>query len=174
MSKISGDINQEMVRGCETIESLREQLSVAASEILALRTAERLAEANAEIARLKANSVKRTHELLDGIIAQAASQLRERQLREALAVVNNAGDDEWYPYTPEQAKKAISEALDTPTDTSALEAVVAKAGEVMRERCADTAEDYNGKRGEHDGSAIAHLIRAIPAVTLEDLRSKPR
>lgn len=212
MSEISGDVNQEMVRGCETIESLREQLSVAASEILALRkankecveyfaesqkdlaekdaeierldrevdeltrfheedmrqiqrlqmalaytealelgTAERLAAANAEIARLKANSVKRTHELLDGIIAQAASQLREQQLREALDRIGITSLD---------ARQIADDALAIHTDTSDLEAVIQKAGEVMRERCLE----HVGLLSENQS------IRAIPDVTLEDLR----
>ena len=91
----------------------------------------------------------------------AASQLREQQLREALEVVNNAGDDEWYPYTPEQAKKVISEALTLPQDASAIEAMIKKAGEVMRER-------FMCARG--NGQLYPVEIRALPGVTLEDLR----
>lgn len=60
-----------------------------------------------------------------------------------------------------RARKAIA----TPSDTSALEAMIAKAGEVMREQCADYLDRYgevSQRRSEE--------IRALPAVTLEDLK----
>jgi len=57
----------------------------------------------------------------------------------------------------------LSGAISTPSDTSALEAMIAKAGEKMRERVVETI------------LASAHgfpmrEIRALPAVTLEDLK----
>lgn len=52
---------------------------------------------------------------------------------------------------------AVGKLLDAPSDTSALEAIVKKACEVMRERCAEV-----WMMGE------TH-IRALPAVTLDDL-----
>lgn len=54
----------------------------------------------------------------------------------------------------------------TPSDTSVLEAIVKKAGEVMRERSINVAwnnePDCNGP--------IEMEIRTLPAVTLEDLK----
>lgn len=41
-----------------------------------------------------------------------------------------------------------------------LRKAIAEAVRREREACANIAEDYNGKRGEHDGTAIGHLIRA--------------
>ena len=115
----------------QDIELLRQQLSAAAREILALR---------------------------------AASPAREQQYRGALVIADNAGDDEWHPYTPEQAKTAIGKTIALPQDTSALEAMIQKAGEVMRERSISTVTwpyDPNTIRGE---------LRALPGVTLRDLQ----
>ena len=146
----------------QDIELLRQQLSAAAREILALR---------------------------------AASQAREQQYRGALVIADNAGDDEWHPYSPDQAKRAINEALSIPTDPTALEAMIqkatieyqqrlthalgllnaesqieaevnlremiAKAGEVMRERF---------MRARGNGQLYPVEIRAMPGVTLEDLK----
>lgn len=58
-----------------------------------------------------------------------------------------------------RARKAIA----TPSDTSSLEAIVKKAGEVMRERCASES----CRSHEYDATKA---IRTIPAVTLEDLK----
>ena len=67
-----------------------------------------------------------------------------------------------YAEAIEQADKVLA----APSDTSALEAIVKKAGEVMRERSINVAwnnePDCNGP--------IEMEIRALPAVTLEDLK----
>lgn len=78
----------------------------------------------------------------------AASQAREQQLLEALTVVDGNSN---YPITVE--------ALALPQDTTALEALIARAGEVMRERCADSTPHIS----------CDATIRALPGVTLEDL-----
>ena len=88
-----------------------------------------------------------------------AIQAHAQQLRKALEIANNAGYDEWYPYSPEQAKNAINEALALPQDTSALEALIQKAGEVMRKRCFAIGHS----------NSVDKSIRALPAVTLKDL-----
>ena len=154
-------------------ERLRQQLAASQAENESLRRANKecveyfndmqkdLAAANAEIERLKTNAFERTNQLIDGMLAQASIQAWGMKLREALEVVNNAGDDEWYPYTPEQEKKAISEALALPQDISALEAMIQKAGEVMRERF---------MRARGNGQLYPVEIRAMPGVTLEDLK----
>lgn len=54
------------------------------------------------------------------------------------------------------------EALSTQSDTSALEAIVKKVDELVRERC--IGEFLNRTHGYAKG------IRALPAVTLEDLK----
>lgn len=51
----------------------------------------------------------------------------------------------------------------TTSDTSSLEAIVKKAGEVMRERCASES----CRSHEYDATKA---IRTLPAVTLEDLK----
>ena len=57
---------------------------------------------------------------------------------------------------------AVRKLLDAPSDTSSLEAIVKKAGEVMRERCAsESCRSHGFPMSE---------IRALPAVTLEDLK----
>jgi len=53
---------------------------------------------------------------------------------------------------------SVQDILLTPLDTSALEAIVQKAGEAMRERCANVAHNY------------CMTIRALPGVTLKDLK----
>lgn len=58
-----------------------------------------------------------------------------------------------------RARKAIA----TPSDTSALETIIKKAGEVMRERCASES----CRSHEYDATKA---IRTLPAVTLEDLK----
>lgn len=58
---------------------------------------------------------------------------------------------------------AVGKLLDAPSDTSALEAIVKKAGEVMRERCASES----CRSHEYDATKA---IRTLPAVTLEDLK----
>ena len=58
---------------------------------------------------------------------------------------------------------AVGKLLDAPSDTSSLEAIVKKAGEVMRERCASES----CRSHEYDATKA---IRTLPAMTLEDLK----
>ena len=61
---------------------------------------------------------------------------------------------------------AVGKLLDAQSDDSALEAVVKKAGEAMRERSINVAWNY-----EPDCNGPIEMgIRALPAVTLEDLK----
>lgn len=96
----------------------------------------------------------------------AASQAREQQMREQVesafrdgfrspetyndTVLNNE-DDAW-------CRSEAFATLSLPYDTTALEAMIAEAGEVMRERC------------ERESWLMAPVLRSIPGVTLEDLR----
>lgn len=85
----------------------------------------------------------------------AARHLREQQLREALDRIGITSLD---------ARQIADDALAIPSDASALdalEAMIAKAGEVMRDLCAKEAELP---------VFAADAIRALPPVKLEDLK----
>jgi len=41
-----------------------------------------------------------------------------------------------------------------------VEAQLATRDQQVADACAELAEDYNGKRGEHDGTEIGHMIRS--------------
>lgn len=104
----------------------------------------------------------------------AESQAREAKLREALDAVQqvanrsdgiagwhlNGDIASWDSILPE-----VSDALTTPSDATALNELIAKAGEVMQEQCAQRAE----QESIGYSSSIAKAIRALPGVTLEDL-----
>lgn len=95
----------------------------------------------------------------------AASQARELQLREALVnTVKLFKGDHSAPLSSEVIKQQDN-ALALPSDTTAIETMIQKAGEVMRERCASFAETSFAYRFDN-----ANAIRALPGVTLEDLK----
>ena len=116
----------------------------------------------------------------------AASQLREQQLREALkAAAGKFHDYAEYHSMKERTRDNIEkiernmalaricdEALDQPTDTSALEAVVQQAGEVMRERCLSEIDPKYYTHGllKEVVEGCCGDLRALPGVTLEDLQ----
>lgn len=169
------------------IESLRQQLAEKASEIERLKAtlqrrmddirlqaerhvsledkyrdmSQQLAASQAENESLRRANKECVEYFNEAQKDLAASQAREQQYRRALVIADNAGDDEWHPYTPEQAKTAIGKTIALPQDTSALEAMIQKAGEVMRERVMQA-------RGK--GQLYPMDLRALPGVTLEDLR----
>lgn len=96
----------------------------------------------------------------------SAEQAKNVELREALHYSLGAWE---YDGISDEHGSIFQEACsrcDAPSDTSALEAIVKKAGEVMRERSINVAwnnePDCNGP--------IEMEIRALPAVTLEDLK----
>lgn len=88
----------------------------------------------------------------------AASQLQNAQLRSLIDRSFNDHDHKW-------SDDAIA-ALALPANTSALEAMIAKAGEVMRERCAKSCDVIGNNRG----FSCATAIRALPGVTMEDIK----
>lgn len=92
----------------------------------------------------------------DAWLQLAASQAREQQLREALKMFAHR--------FPESS--VAKEALALPSDTSALEALITKAGEAMRDRVVANLLRC-GALG--DGEYL-NAIRAFPAVTLDDLK----
>lgn len=122
----------------------------------------------AEIERLRpladevhaARHVMREHNRL--LVELAASQFREQQMREALQV---AAEVHALAY---RVRNTAINALALPQDTSAMEALIAKAGEVMRERCAHEADPFELKNAL--ATDIAKGIRALPGLKLEDLK----
>lgn len=98
----------------------------------------------------------------------AASQLREQQLLkriastkvllEAVCAVNP--DSACAKYELRENLKTIN----STSDTIALEAVIAKAGDVMQERCSKVAD------WQAEGWTAAIEIRSLPSITLKDLK----
>lgn len=119
----------------ETIESLRQQLAEKDAEIEHMRGVSEchaidLRERDAAIKSHAAKSRELEKQL-------AASQLQNTQLREVLEWVVDIFTDNTLSHErdPELWVGGAKEALAIPADTTALEAMIAKAGEVMRERC---------------------------------------
>lgn len=120
-----------------------------------------------ERAKYVAREVKYEEKLQDYKAQLAESQAREAKLRKAL---------ESYKWQIEGGlicvpNGSINEALDTQPDATALNEMIAKAGEVMRERCFQTAQPEDSYQDEWfsakaDSSA---RIRSLPGVTMEDL-----
>lgn len=137
----------------------------------------KLAEKDAEIERLKAQVftlVRNEHEARQQLVE---SQALVTRLREALDAVQqvanrsegiagwhlNGGIASWDSILPE-----VDEALALPSDNTALREMIAKAGEVMRERCVAA---MGADKGPLCGTKYAtDAIRALPGVTLEDLQ----
>lgn len=101
----------------------------------------------------------------------AASQAREAQLREALEDANDFVErysNRWdgingkHPYTVVESSR---KALALPQDTTALEVMIAEAGEAMRERTVGVCLEDN-----YDLHGYIPSIRALPGVTMEDLQ----
>lgn len=100
--------------------------------------------------------------VLEQLAAEQAKNVELRELVEHFALIDLGrnllpGD---FGLWVLRARKAIS----TPDDTSALEDIVKKAGEVMREKCADASIDLYSERSTFEA------IHALPGVTLEDLK----
>jgi len=171
----------------EEIESLRQKLAGqneyyenvmqdGGNRIKALR--QQLAEKNAEIERLKSTPPEKREDLrcvISDLCDQvrerdqqlAASQAREQQLREALSKCESVLYNRDRFADDVEAHKAAVIALSLPADTTALQSMIAKAGEVMLERC---ASEFNQQHVEYFGDTIQLAIRTIPAVTIEDLK----
>lgn len=154
-----------------TIAELRQQLKHMTDEYRAALDAEQVryrqvVEKDAEIERLKgmvdeiqaAKHVLREHNRL--LVKLAASQACEQQLREATECLLHLCEIIGAPDGPvlEKARQALA----IPQDTSALEAMITKAGEVMRGRC--LRDIWYMPKPQEDA------IRALPAVTLDDIK----
>lgn len=142
-----------------TIESLRKQLAEKDAEIKRL---------NSKLQKQALDCIAADGQAFDSWQQLAASQLQNKQLREAIRDVCCDPDGNVCIglmggcYAD---KEVLEEALALPQDTTALESLIAKAGEVMRERCAVECETHY-----NFSNALAAAIRALPAVTLEDLK----
>lgn len=158
-------------------ENQRLRMALADTEALEIGTGERceqlrqqLAAANAEIERLKSenethwsNGADFTNHIIKLEQQLAASQLREQQYREALeSIAANTCCDRC-----QEAALVARNALALHTDTTALEAIVKKAGECMRERCAAA---FDQPHVEWFGDQIDEEIRALPGVNIGDLK----
>lgn len=128
--------------------------------------------ARAEIEQLMAYNETRTAEVLAATQRLAAEQAKNVELREALESAIN-GLTWWMDNMPQDVTDvdfaeidALQEALAAPSDTSALEAIVKKAGEVMRR----WATDQEMLKGHAGPLIVVYAIRALPAVTLDDLK----
>ena len=127
-----------------------------------------LAEKDEEIEHLDRTKAewKNTAKLLDEKLAvlQAVNQ----QYREALEDARTA-DDLNYCASGAYFTDVIDKTLALPQDTTALESMIAKAGEVMKEKSAIAATKawYQSTCYIHD---ITDSIRALHSVTLEDLK----
>lgn len=110
----------------------------------------------------------------------AESQVREAKLRDVLTQVREQclfSDDEGEIGVSNEAQidlllfDAICMAIKS-TDASALNELITKAGEVMRERCFQlTRRPHNwlGDQAQAYCNEVQRNIRALPGVTLEDL-----
>jgi hypothetical protein len=129
---------------------------------------QQLAEKDAEHGRELRRIGKQTEAVVRALQSEiAASQARERQLREVLGIclkeIESWCDEVGYERFnhPE-----VNKALALPQDTSALEALITKAGEVMRERC---VQEWIVAL-QTPGVTVDDAIRALPGVKLEDLK----
>lgn len=137
-------------------ESLRQQLAESEAERL-------------EQARLLGMSGEREAKLLTQLTAAQASEQRllkrvssTNVLLEAVCAIHP--DSACAKYELAENMKAIA----LPQDTAALEAMIAKAGEVMREQCAALCDRFADR--EMHPAECAGAIRALPSVTLKDLK----
>lgn len=126
--------------------------------------------------------------LLEMLEQLSASQAREQQLRDKVSELINATPGhagqcsglkcrEPYCYScndEDEADKYLQQIWDLchsarellkQSDTSTLESLIAKAGEVMRERCAVECETHY-----NFSNALAAAIRVLPAVTLDEVK----
>lgn len=91
----------------------------------------------------------------------AASQAREQQMALALERLDGWLRERYHVGLVPSERELLEQAQCQ--DTYALEAMIANAGEVMRERCKE-------QLGRLDYWYSANAICALPGVTLEDLR----
>lgn len=107
-----------------------------------------------------------SHELQELREQLAARQLREQQLREALkriADLRNIGKIE-----PEFV---AFEALALPSDTTALEAMIQKAGYVVVTKAKQACIDLGAKGINYSNyTSFVEVIDNLPTVTLNDLK----
>lgn len=71
--------------------------------------------------------------------------------------------------------RCVTDLIATPFDATALNELIAKAGEVMRERTAKNTRDTMFRIGQTSPyrkmvSELLDAIRALPSITLEDLK----
>jgi hypothetical protein len=130
-----------------------------------------LAELAKQLAEWKATAEghKENYDVLNGNLRMqlAASQAREQQYREALEALSDAVgrfvSDEGWRQSDMDNMDAADCLLAKKPGTSALEAMIVKAGEVMRELVCSQVSLHLSERQRQ-------AIRALPGVTMEDLQ----
>lgn len=157
-----GSESHERKMLCDEIESLRQRLAEKDAEIELERTARQQVE-------------KLLHKQAETI---AASQLQNTQLREVVDKANGKllaatmCHQNAVGVLVEEAYQVTTKALSLPQDTTALEAIKAQvaheAGEVMRQRA---ILPFIQDHCEYFGREITDAIRALPGVTLEDIKN---
>ena len=145
----------------EKCDQLRAELEAARTEIERLKTVPMKYRRMAFNAHLQDENAKLSKQLA----AEQAENMGLRELVEHFALIDLGRSllpcdfGLWVV----RARKAIA----TPSDTSALEAIVKKTGEVMREQILDP---HLTRVLQGSEMVIANAIRTLPAVTLEDLK----
>lgn len=134
---------------------------------VALKEAQEAAEFNFQQYQDAGRLLCEAHEQL------AASQAREVQLRDALSeLVDLVQDIRAGEYAPDSFTcQAAIAALALPSDTTALEALIAKAGDVAIAKARQACIDLGAKGIDYfNYTAFVEAIRALPGVKLEDLK----
>ena len=109
------------------------------------------------------------------LAAQEAVNVKLRNIFSDLILTNISEQPEWDQYKNNgdmwlaYLGRVCGTALVIPSDTTALNELITKAGEVMRKRCADYCANLL-LYGENDEHEWADRIHALPSVTLEDLK----
>lgn len=94
------------------------------------------------------------------------------KMREALITLRDNHRFNVRSMTATEVHSVCFETLSLPTDDTALRELIAKAGEVMRERCERVPDRVPIRVGNAGiwGVEVFKEIRALPGVSLEDLK----
>ena len=149
------DTTSALIESTELVTKLQAELEAARAEI------ERLQGINSKLCDKSNRCIVHTARLEQQLAAEQAKNVGLRGNLENIGNKARIRDAFWVELT-------VAEAIATPSDTSALEAMIAKAGEKMRERM--IASGFSQPHEEYFGDTIQLTIRALPAVTLEDLK----
>lgn len=129
-----------------------------------------LAEKDAKILQLQGNLEQAVKNFDSAWNTAAASQAREQQYQETLEDISDAFNNkfvyknahfECVQHVRKELAELWEDALSLKRDNSALESLIEKAGETMRDRCVYAADNPLWETED--------VIRTIPSVSLKDL-----